>query len=100
MLSFSKDVDLARYEPGVFGDWVLSSQVLCGGVNGIVAGTQFTASGVDFSAAQVAEGGVIYLASADGAIKGAFEIASVIDSTHLTASEVSVWPSVVKMVRG
>jgi len=86
MFSFSKDVDLARYEPGVFGDWYVSSQVLCGGANGIVAGTLFTASGVDFSAAQVAAGGVIYLESADGAIKGAFEIASVIDSTHLTVS--------------
>ena len=86
MLSFSKDVDLAKFEPGVFGSWYLSSQVLCGGANGIVAGSQFTASGVDFAAAQVAAGNVIYLESADGAIKGAFEIVDVIDSTHLTVS--------------
>lgn len=86
MISFSSDVDVAKFEPGVFGSWFLSSQVLCSGSNGIVAGTQFTASGVDFSAAQVAAGCVIYLESADGAIKGAFEIADVIDSTHLTVS--------------
>jgi hypothetical protein len=86
MLAFSKDIDLARYEPGVFGAWYLSSQVLCGGANGIVAGSQFTASGVDFSSAQVAAGNVIWAESADGVIKGAFEIVDVLDSTHLTVS--------------
>lgn len=86
MLSFTTDVDLAKFEPNVFGAWFLSSQVLSSGSNGIVAGTQFTASGVDFTAAQVATGNVIYLESTDGAIKGAFEVADVIDSTHLTVS--------------
>lgn len=86
MLSFSSDVDLARFEPGVFGLWYVSSQVVCGGTNGIVSGTQFTASGVDFSAAQVAAGHVIWLESADGLIKGVFEVANVVDSTHLTVS--------------
>jgi len=87
---FSSDVDLARYEPGVFGSWYASSQVLCGGTNGIVAGTQFTASGVDFAAAQVAAGNVIWLESTDGVIKGAFEIVSVDDATHLTVSVLRV----------
>ena len=86
MLSFSTDVDLAKYEPSVFGSWFLSSQVLCSGSSGIVAGTQFTASGVDFSAAQVDAGHVIWLESTDGSIKGAFEVVDVIDSTHLTVS--------------
>jgi len=90
MILFSRDVDLARFEPGVFGTWYLPSQVLCGGANGIVAGTQFTASGVDFTAAQVDAGYVIYLESVDGAIKGAFEIVSVDDSTHLTVSVLRV----------
>ena len=90
MFSFSNDVDLAKFEPSVFGSWYLSSQVLCDGSNGIVAGTQFTASGVDFTAAQVAAGGVIYLESADGVIRGAFEIVEVIDSTHLTVSVLRV----------
>ena len=86
MISFSSDVDLAKYEPSVFGSFFLSSQVLCGGSNGIVAGTQFTASGVDFTSAQVAAGNVIWLESVDGSIKGAFEIVSVDDATHLTVS--------------
>ncbi len=86
MLGFSNDADVARYEPGVFGNWFLSSQVLCGGDNGIVAGTQFTASGVDFTASQVAAGGILWLQSADDAISGAFEIANVNDSGHLTVS--------------
>jgi len=86
MLLFSSDVDLAKYEPNVFGSWYLSSQVLCGGANGIVAGTQFTASGVDFTAAQISAGNVIWLESVDGTIKGAFEVVETIDSTHLTVS--------------
>lgn len=86
MFGFSSDVDVARFEPGVFGDWYLSSQVLCGGDNGIVADTQFTASGVDFTASQVSSGGVIWLESVDGSICGAFEIVSVDDAGHLTVS--------------
>ncbi|MHC4883335.1 MAG: hypothetical protein ACYTCV_12195 [Planctomycetota bacterium] len=86
MLSFSSDVDVVKFEPGVFGSWYLSSQVLCSGSNGIVAGTQFTASGVDFTAAQIAAGHVIYLESTDGVIKGAFEVVETIESTHLTVS--------------
>ena len=53
---FSRDVDVARFEPGVFGDWYLRSQVLCAGESGVVSGTQFTAAGVDFTASQI-EGG-------------------------------------------
>jgi hypothetical protein len=88
MLSFSKDAELLKFEPGVFGAWFLASQVLCGGTNGIVSGTQFTAGGVDFVASGVQAGGVIWLQSADGAIEGAFEIVEVIDAGHLTVSVV------------
>jgi len=86
MLSFSTDADLAKFEPNMFGSWYVTSQVLCSGSNGIVAGTQFTASGVDFSAAQVDAGHMVYLESTDGVIKGAFEVVECIDSTHLTVS--------------
>ena len=88
MNAFSSDMDLMKFEPNVFGSWFLSSQVLCGGSNGIVSGTQFTASGVDFVASGVAAGGVIWLESTDGAIKGAFEIVEVLDAGHLTVSVV------------
>ena len=80
------DIDILKIEPSLFSDACFESQVLCGGTNGIVAGTQFTASGVDFNASQVTAGGVINLAAADGSIDGGFEIVSIIDSTHITVS--------------
>ena len=80
------DTDILKTEPSLFSDACFTLQKLCGGTNGIVAGTQFTASGVDFSASGVAAGGVIWLESVDGSIKGGFEIVSLIDSTHLTVS--------------
>jgi len=82
------DTDIAKVDAEVFSSAAFGAQVRCGGTNGIVAGTQFTASGVDFNASQVAAGCVIYLHSADGTIDGVFEIVSVIDSTHLTVSQI------------
>ena len=82
------DVDIAKTEPEIYNSTVFGAQVRCGGTNGIVAGTQFTASGVDFNSSQVTAGCVIYLHSADGSIDGTFEIVSVIDSTHLTVSQI------------
>jgi hypothetical protein len=55
-----------------------------------VAGTQFTAAGVDFITSQVQAGGVIWIQSGDETIKGAFEIVDVIDSGHLTVSVVRI----------
>lgn len=82
------DVDIAKVDAEVYSSSAFDGQKRCGGTNGIVAGTQFTASGVDFNASQVEAGGVIALSSADGSIDGAFEIVSVIDSTHLTISQI------------
>ena len=82
------DVDIAKTEPEIYNGAAFGAQVRCGGTNGIVAGTQFTASGVDFNSSQVTAGGVIALSSADGTIDGTFEIVSVIDSTHLTVSQI------------
>lgn len=80
------DVDILRSEPSLFSEACFSSQVLTGGTNGIVAGTQFTASGVDFIASGMAAGSVIWLTSADGSIDGGFEVVALIDSSHLTLS--------------
>ncbi len=66
----------------------MKSQVVCGGTTGIVAGTQFTAAGVDFIACQVEAGEVIRLESTDGALAGAYEIAGVTDSGHLAVTGV------------
>ena len=52
-----------------------------------MAGTQFTAAGVDFNASQIAAGYVIYLHSTDGVIDGVFEVVSVLDAGHLTVSQ-------------
>ncbi|RKY10448.1 MAG: hypothetical protein DRP56_00930 [Planctomycetota bacterium] len=82
------DVDVAKTDAEVFSSTAFGAQVRCGGTNGIVAGTQFTASGVDFDSSQVVAGCVIALSSADGTIDGVFEIVSVIDSTHLTVSQI------------
>jgi hypothetical protein len=87
-MSIITDIDVAKVEAEVFSLAVYEGQRRCGGTNGIVAGTQFTASGVDFDASGVTAGYVIALSSADGSIDGTFEIVSVIDSGHLTVSQI------------
>ena len=80
------DRDILAIEPYLFSEACFESQVLTGGTNGIVAGTQFTASGVDFISSGMAAGSVIWLTSADGSIDGGFEVVAIIDSSHLTLS--------------
>ena len=87
------DIDIAKTEAEVFSLAVYEGQKRCGGTNGIVAGTQFTASGVDFSNAQITAGHVIALSATDGSIDGVFEIVSVIDSSHLTVSQIRTDPA-------
>lgn len=86
-MSMITDVDVVKLEPELYSLPVYEGQKRCGGTNGIVAGTQFTAAGVDFNASQVAAGCVIHLSSADGSINGVYEVVSVIDSGHLTVSQ-------------
>lgn len=81
------DIDLLKLEPSVYSDPFFTGQKRCGGANGLVAGTQFTAAGVDFIESQIAAGMVIYLASADNVIKGSYEITEILDSGHLLASQ-------------
>lgn len=88
MAKFSNDVDILKYEPILFGELHLSSQVLAAGTGGTLSGTTLTAGGENFISASVAAGGVIYLQSADGLLDGAFEIVSVDSTTQLTISVV------------
>jgi hypothetical protein len=88
MVVFSNDVDIARYEPALFGDLHLRGQVLASGTGGTVSGTTFAAVGADFVGALVAAGNVIYLRSGDGAVEGVFEVCSVDSATELTVSAV------------
>lgn len=86
MANFSYDVDILKYEPVLFGELHLPSQVIAAGTGGALSGTTFTASDADFINASAAVGGVIYLQSADGALDGAYEIVSVDSATQLTIS--------------
>lgn len=88
MAKFSNDVDILKYEPILFGELHLSSQVLAAGTGGTLSGTTLTAGGENFIGSSVAAGGVIYLQSADGLLDGIFEIVSVDSTTQLTISVV------------
>ena len=81
------DVDVAKVDGEVFNSTVFGMQRRCAGGNGVLAGTQFSATGVDFNAYRIAAGCVIQLASIDGMINGIFEVVSVVDSGHLTVSQ-------------
>ena len=86
MASFSNDVDILKYEPMLFGQLHLPWQVLAEGSGGTLSGTTFTASGADFISAGLCAGGVIYLASEDKVLDGAFEIVSVDSATQIGVS--------------
>jgi hypothetical protein len=86
MVKFCSDVDIARYEPILFGELYLRWQKLASGQDGELSGTGFTSEGADFIGAGVEAGGVIYLQSAEGTVEGLFEIVSVDSQTQLTVS--------------
>jgi len=86
MVSFSKDVDILKYEPILFGELYLPWQVIAEGSGGTLSGTTFTVTGADFIAAQVSTGGVIYLQSEDKSLDGVYEIVSVDSQTQLNIS--------------
>jgi len=93
MAKFSNDVDVLRYEPVLFGELHLPSQVQASGTGATLSGSILTANEADFLAAGIAAGGVIYLRSSDGALDGAYEIVSVDSATQLTASVVRADPA-------
>jgi len=86
MASFSNDVDILKYEPMLFGQLHLPWQVIAEGTGGTLSGTTFTAAAADFVSAGVCAGGVIYLASENKVLDGAFEIVSVDSGTQLSVS--------------
>lgn len=86
MVKLCSDADILRCEPALFGELHPQNQVLAAGTGGGLAGTTFTAGGVDFLSAGVEPGGVIYLRSADGALDGAYEIVAVDSATQLCVS--------------
>jgi hypothetical protein len=88
MVTFSNDADILKYEPILFGELHLPWQVLTAGTGANLSGTTLTASGADFTTAQVQAGSVVYLQSEDGSLDGAYEIVSVDSSTQLSISVV------------
>lgn len=86
MVSFSRDSDILKYEPILFGELYRPGQVLISGAGGTVSGTTLSDSGADFQSANAVAGGVVHLQSDDGAIDGAYEIVSVDSATQLTVS--------------
>lgn len=86
MVTFSNDADILKYESVLFGELYIPNQVLATGTGGVLSGTTFTVSDADFVAAQISEGFVVYLRSADGALDGAYEIVSVDSATQLGVS--------------
>jgi hypothetical protein len=86
MIKFSNDVDILKYEPALFGELHLPSQVLAGGSGAILDITTLTAADGRFTEAGVTQGCVVHLRSVDGALDGAFEIVSVDSATELTVS--------------
>jgi len=88
MVTFSDDVDILKYEPVLFGELHLSSQVMAAGAGGVLSGTIFTAADADFAGAGICEGQVINLRSADGVFDGVYEIISVDSATQLCVSVV------------
>jgi hypothetical protein len=88
MVSFSRDVDILKYEPVLFGELGLANQVLISGTGGELSGTTLSAAGADFEAVGVAAGSVVYLRSADGLLDGAYEVVSIDSASELTVSVV------------
>lgn len=86
MIKFCNDIDIAKYEPVLFGELHLPWQVHISGDDGETNGTSFSASGADFVSADVEAGDVIYLRSSDGVIDGVYEVVSVDSATELTVS--------------
>lgn len=86
MVRFSSDIDILKYEPVLFGELHLPSQVLTRGTGAVLSGTTLTDGAGDLLGTGVEAGGVVHLKSADGALDGSYEIVSVDSATQLTVS--------------
>jgi hypothetical protein len=87
-MRFSKDVDLARWEPGLFGEPARAGQTLCRGTDGVVSGTRLSSAGGAFVNSGVKAGQMVWLSDAAQSVEGAYEVVSVESATALTVSVV------------
>lgn len=86
MTTFSRDVDLLKWEPVLFRNLAFPSQMLCQGIDGVTSGTRFTSGSGAFVERGVKAGQVIYLYNS--AIDSCYEITAVVSATELTVSVV------------
>lgn len=86
MVRFSSDSDILKYEPVLFGELHVPSQVLTRGTGATLSGTTLTDGAGDLLGAGVEAGGVVYVTSADRTLDGACEIVSVDSATELIVS--------------
>jgi hypothetical protein len=86
MITFCKDVDIARFEPALFDELSLPNQVLAEGTAGQISGTTFSDAAADFDEVGIEAGDVIYVKTSDGTKKWLYEVVSVDSATQLTIS--------------
>jgi hypothetical protein len=87
MVVLHKDIDILKYDPGIFSSGgAFATQTFGKGASGVLSGTSFTVAGGTFQTVGVQAGHVIFLQTLDGTINGAYEIAAVVSNTALTIS--------------
>lgn len=86
MNSFSKDIDILRYEPILFGDLSFAGQEITSGNRATVSNSVLTAPDENFINAQIQAGMVVNLRNEDGPIDGSYEIVNIESETQLSIS--------------
>lgn len=86
MRKFSRDKDILKVEPELFGACHLPSQVAASGSDGVINGTVFTSSSAKFSSCGISAGNVLFIESPTQGFSLAVEIISVDSDTQLQVS--------------
>ena len=84
MGNLSSDRDVLRYEPSLFSEHYLASQVLVDGSDGVLSGTSFSSVGSAFQSGGVEVGDVLYVN--DGVNSYLLEVVFVVSETVMTVS--------------
>lgn len=86
MRKFSRDKDILKFEPELFGNCYLENQVIASGSDGVTSGTIFTSSSASFNSHGVSPGNVLFMESASEGFALPVEIVSVDSDTQLQVS--------------
>ena len=74
MRNLCTDIDLLKYEDGLFGGDLFTQFVLCRGINASITGSYLSANNVDFISSQVGEGNVIFVRDDVNSWQGVYEV--------------------------